>query len=77
MIHRAPDAGTTVVKAHVTSGMVVMVFLLLIMDSVACFQWRTERLSNRPIVVSYRCTRKICMTEIIRDSSFGTEGGQT
>lgn len=75
MIHRAPDVGTTVVKAHVTSGMVVMVSLL-IMDSVACFQWRTERLSNRPIVVSYRCTTKIRMTEIIRDSSFGTEGGQ-
>lgn len=75
MIHRAPDAGTTVVKVHVTSGTVVMVSLL-IMDSVTCFQWRTERLSNRPIVVSYRCTRKIRMTEIIRDSSFGTEGGQ-
>lgn len=75
MIHRAPDAGTTVVKVQVTSGTVVMVSLL-VMDSVTCFQWRTERLSNRPIVVSYRCTRKIRMTEIIRDSSFGTEGGQ-
>lgn len=75
MIHRTPDAGTTVVKVQVTSGTVVMVSLL-IMDSVTCFQWRTERLSNRPIVVSYRCTRKIRMTEIIRDSSFGTEGGQ-
>ena len=75
MIYRAPDVGTTVVKTHVTSGMVVMVSLL-IMDSVACFQWRTERLSNRPIVVSYRCTTKIRMKEIIRDSSFGTEGGQ-
>lgn len=75
MIHRAPDARTTVVKVHVTTRTVVMVSLL-VMDSVACFQWRTERLSNRPIVVSYRCTRKIRMTEIIQDSSFGTEGGQ-
>ena len=75
MIQRAPDVGTTVVIAHMTSGMVVMISLL-IMDSVACFQWRTERSSNRPIVVSYQCTTKIRMTEIIRDSSFGTEGGQ-